>query len=212
MWAFVTPIICPFPILATWAQLCPSFSNSFECLIKTSRLSPIVSCQLGYSYSVRAVKVASHLMRTVGLRRKAKTHICQSPWFCCFSFLSIAQCAFKCQGSRLGSVTLVFRLWRKMRRAKRKCKRKKKEHNWICRTPSDLQATIEHAEYHWIYRTVLDMQDAIRHADHQWTCRSPLDMQNTIRFSDHHWTCKIPSDMQTESASFCGAAALLWVA
>lgn len=43
MWAFVTLIYCPFPILATWAQLCPSFSNSFECLIKTSRLSPILS-------------------------------------------------------------------------------------------------------------------------------------------------------------------------
>lgn len=61
MWAFVTLIICPFPILATWAQLCPSFSNSFECLIKTPRLSPILSCQLGYSYSVRAVRVTSIL-------------------------------------------------------------------------------------------------------------------------------------------------------
>lgn len=193
MWAFVTLIICPFPILATWAQLCSSFSNSFECLIKTSRLSPILSCQLGYSYSVRAVRVTSQLIRTVGLRRKAKTHICQSPWFCCFSFLSIAQCAFKCQGSRLGSVTLVFRLWRKMRRAKRKSNRRKEKKE---RTQLDMQNTIRLAGHHWTCIIPLDTQNSIRDAGRYQTCRSSVDLQITIGYAEHHQIFRPPLDMQ----------------
>ena len=129
---------CLFPILATWAQLCTTFSSSFECLIKPSTLPLILSSPLGCSYSdIRAVRVSSHLTRTVGLGRRlehtparfhgSQTHIYQSTWFCCFSFLSLPQCAFKCQGGRSGSGASVFRVWRKMKRAKRKQSRSKEK-------------------------------------------------------------------------------------
>lgn len=98
-----------------------NFSSSFECLIKPSTLPPILSSPLGCSYGdIRAVRVSSHLTRTVGLGRRleptparfhgSQTHIYQSTWFCCFSFLSLPQCAFKCQGGRSGSVASVFRV------------------------------------------------------------------------------------------------------
>lgn len=148
-----------------------------------------------------------HLIRTVGLRRKAKTHICQSPWFCCFSFLSIVQCAFKCQGSRLGSVTLVFRLWRKMRRAKRKCNRRKEKKE---RTQLDMQNTIRLAGHHWTCRIPLDTQNSIRYAGCYQTCRSSVDLQITIGYAEHHQIFRPPLDMQDTIRHADRVSKLLW--
>lgn len=141
--------------------------------------------------SYKNIKVVTHSFISVGLflqwrqrsegwlpsyensetQKKARAHICQSPWFCCFSFLSLLQCAFKGQGGRSGSVISVFRMWRKMRRAKRKRnKSKEKKRKNIDR----------YAGCHQTGRPPLETQDTIRHAvrvsKFVWSCSPPVRM------------------------------------
>lgn len=86
---FGIQIICLFPILTTCAQLCPTFSNSFECLTKIqSWIPPSHSFQLSSYCEVTVEWELTSLFENNGPQKKARTHIFQSSWFWCFSFLS----------------------------------------------------------------------------------------------------------------------------
>lgn len=78
MGAFVILIICLFPVLTTWAQLCPTFSDSFECLTKIwSWMPPRPSFQL---LSYCEVTVEQELtLRTMGPRRRLEPTSARAP-------------------------------------------------------------------------------------------------------------------------------------